>query len=194
MTSLPWRKPRKLTELHPGWGDIRRAQLLTTKWRSRDDRFDIEGVVILPPDWQPGKRLPTLLYMPGGPSMPRMGFMMDEPLYPFLVFAARGWAVFIPNCRGRGGFGMEMRYAIPRKADPMPGPFADSMAGVDDLIARGIADPDKLAFSGFSFGGRSRRTCSRIRRASRLAVSTKVSRTHFDWRCATWGVRSGASC
>ena len=153
MTSLPWRKPRKLTELHPGWGDIRRAQLLTTKWRSRDDRFDIEGVVILPPDWQPGKRLPTLLYMPGGPSMPRMGFMMDEPLYPFLVFAARGWAVFIPNCRGRGGFGMEMRYAIPRKADPMPGPFADSMAGVDDLIARGIADPDKLAFSGFSFGG-----------------------------------------
>jgi dipeptidyl aminopeptidase/acylaminoacyl peptidase len=69
------------------------------------------------------------------------------------VFAARGWAVFIPSCRGRGGFGMDLRYAIPRDTDPMPGPFGDSMAGVDDLIARGIADPDKLAFSGFSFGG-----------------------------------------
>ena len=153
VTSLPWRKPRKLTELHLGWSDILRAQVLTTKWRSRDDRFDIEGVVILPPDWRPGERLPTLLYMPGGPSMPRMGFMMDELVFPFLVFAARGWAVFIPSCRGRGGFGMAMRDAIPRYADPMPGPFADTMAGVDDLIARGIADPDKLAFSGFSFGG-----------------------------------------
>jgi dipeptidyl aminopeptidase/acylaminoacyl peptidase len=153
VTSLPWREPRKLTELHPGWGDMRRAQVLTTKWRSRDDRFDIEGVVILPPDARPGERLPTLLYIPGGPSMPRMGFMMDEPFYPFLVFAARGYAVFIPSCRGRGGFGVEMRDAIPRNSDAMPGPFADVMAGIDDLIARGFADSDKLAFSGFSFGG-----------------------------------------
>jgi len=153
MTSLPWHAPRKLTNLHPGWSDIRRAQVRTTKWRSRDNRFDIEGVVILPPDWRPGKRLPTLLYIPGGPSMPRMGFMMDEPFFPFLVFAARGWAVFIPSSRGRNGFGMEMWYAISRDADPMPGPFADVMSGVDDLIARGIADPDKLAFSGLSYGG-----------------------------------------
>lgn len=56
VTSLPWHSPRKLTDLHPGWSDIRRAQVRTTKWRSRDDRFDIEGVVILPPDWRPGER------------------------------------------------------------------------------------------------------------------------------------------
>ncbi|MFT3790423.1 MAG: prolyl oligopeptidase family serine peptidase [Rudaea sp.] len=153
VTSLPWREPRKLTELHPDWNDIRRTQVLTTKWRSRDNRFDVEGVVILPANARPGERHPTLLYMPGGPSMPRMGFMMDEPLYPFLVFAARGYAVFIPSSRGRGGFGKEFRDAMPRNSDVMPGPFADVMAGIDNLIARGIADPNKLAFSGFSYGG-----------------------------------------
>lgn len=153
VVSLPWREPRNLSNLHSQWSEVRSAQVQTTKWRSKDDRFDIEGVVILPPDYQPGKRYPTLVYMPGGPSMPRMGFVMDEAIYPFLVFAARGYAVFVPSCRGRGGFGTQLREAIPRHSDFMPGPFNDVMAGVDDLIARGIADPDRLAFSGFSFGG-----------------------------------------
>jgi dipeptidyl aminopeptidase/acylaminoacyl peptidase len=153
VVSLPWRESRNLSNLHPAWSEIRHAGVQTTKWRSKDDRFDIEGVVILPPDYRPGVRYPTLVYMPGGPSMPRMGFVMDEAIYPFLVFAARGYVVFVPNNRGRGGFGSELREAIPRYSDFMPGPFSDVMGGVDDLIARGIADPQRLAFSGFSFGG-----------------------------------------
>jgi dipeptidyl aminopeptidase/acylaminoacyl peptidase len=152
VADLPWNAPRRLTTLHPGWDEIKPAQVETVSWKSQDGRFDVQGVVIRPPDYQPGRRYPTIVFLAGGPSMVRMGFMLDEPIYPHLVWAARGYVVFAPNNRGRGGFGVDFRQAMPDNADFMPGPYADVTAGIDHLIARGIADPERLAITGFSFG------------------------------------------
>ena len=152
VADLPWSTPRRVTALHPTWDAIKAARVETVSWKSRDGRFDVQGVVIKPPDYQPGRRYPTIVFLAGGPSMVRMGFMLDEPIYPHLVWAARGYVVFAPNSRGRGGFGSEFRQSMPDNADFMPGPYADVEAGIDHLIARGIADPDRLGISGFSFG------------------------------------------
>ena len=152
VVDLPWRAPRRLSVLHAEWPAIKSAQVEKVSWKSQDGRFDVQGVVIKPPDYQPGRRYPTIVFLAGGPSMVRMGFMLDEPIYPHLVWAARGYVVFAPNSRGRGGFGFDFRQAMPDNSDFMPGPYADVTAGIDHLIARGLADPDRLGITGFSFG------------------------------------------
>src|SRR5260370_33212353 len=67
------------------------------------------------------------------------------------LLAARGYAVFYPNIRGSSGYGQ--KFIEMNRGDWGGGDYRDVMAGVDDLIARGIADPEKLAIGGWSYGG-----------------------------------------
>jgi dipeptidyl aminopeptidase/acylaminoacyl peptidase len=57
----------------------------------------------------------------------------------------------LPNPRGSGGYGTEFAKSIINNWGK--GPFSDIMAGVDCLIKRGIADPERLAIGGWSYGG-----------------------------------------
>ena len=65
--------------------------------------------------------------------------------------AERGYAVLRPNPRGSSGYGREFRFA--NYGDWGVGDFQDIMSGVDDLIERGIADPERLGIVGWSYGG-----------------------------------------
>ena len=67
------------------------------------------------------------------------------------LLAARGYAVLYPNVRGSTGYGH--RFLEMNRGDWGGGDFKDVMAGVDALIARGIADPDRLGIGGWSYGG-----------------------------------------
>jgi dipeptidyl aminopeptidase/acylaminoacyl peptidase len=67
------------------------------------------------------------------------------------VWANQGWAVFYPNPRGSTNYGEKFLKA--NVADWGGADFADIDTGVDALIARGIADKDKLAHIGWSYGG-----------------------------------------
>ena len=71
--------------------------------------------------------------------------------YPIACFAADGYAVLRPNVRGSSGYGREFRYANLR--DWGGGDFRDAMAGIDDLVQRGVADPARLGVMGWSYGG-----------------------------------------
>jgi dipeptidyl aminopeptidase/acylaminoacyl peptidase len=93
---------------------------------------------------QPG---PAVILVHGGPT----GRWSDafEPWGQLL--AARGYAVLYPNVRGSTGYGhhfLEMN-----RADWGGGDFKDVMAGADWLVARGIADPNRLGIGGWSYGG-----------------------------------------
>ena len=57
----------------------------------------------------------------------------------------------MPNPRGSGGYGGAFRAANLR--DWGGKDYQDIMAGVDDLIARGIVDPNRMAVCGWSYGG-----------------------------------------
>ncbi len=59
--------------------------------------------------------------------------------------------MFYPNIRGSSGYGQ--KFIEMNRGDWGGGDYRDVMAGVDDLIAKGIADPDKLAIGGWSYGG-----------------------------------------
>jgi dipeptidyl aminopeptidase/acylaminoacyl peptidase len=67
------------------------------------------------------------------------------------LLVARGYAVMYPNIRGSIGYGQ--KFVEMNRADWGGGDFKDVMEGVDDLIAKGLADPDRLGIAGWSYGG-----------------------------------------
>jgi len=111
------------------------------------DGTRIEGFVILPAGYVERLRYPAVLAIHGGPqSQYDYSFQFEAQLY-----AANDYVVILPNPRGSTGYGQAFCLAI---WQDWGGPdFEDVMAAVDDAVARGWADADRLAVSGWSYGG-----------------------------------------
>jgi dipeptidyl aminopeptidase/acylaminoacyl peptidase len=141
---------RRLTTTNPqiealALGD---SELIT--WKSSDG-MEAEGVLLKPVGYQAGRRYPTLVVAHGGPSGVTLNNFRIGGLEGGQVWAGQGWAVFYPNPRGSSNYGE--RFLRANIADWGGGDYKDIMTGVDALVARGIADPDKLAHIGWSYGG-----------------------------------------
>jgi dipeptidyl aminopeptidase/acylaminoacyl peptidase len=150
-------QPKRLTVTNPQLKDIALGRVEPLRWKSFDGKT-IEGLLIKPVGYEAGKRYPLLTYVHGGPALQFMhGFTVYPPgrpqasRYPVHVLAGQGYAVFCPNPRGSAGYGLKFRQANVK--DWGGGDYRDIMAGVDHLIAQGIADPDRLGIMGWSYGG-----------------------------------------
>lgn len=138
------------TRMNPQLAEILLGQAKTWRWKSADGR-EIEGVLYLPPDYAAGKRVPLIVQAHGGPSgVYTLSFPGSWGSYAH-CYAGRGWAILQPNFRGSSNYGEAFLRLNVR--DWGRGDFQDIMSGVDDLVARGIADPDRMAFHGWSYGG-----------------------------------------
>jgi len=94
-----------------------------------------------------GKPQPVLVMIHGGPAGSwRNRF---DPLTQ--LFVTRGYTVMAPNIRGSVGYGQ--KFVASNRGDWGGGDYKDVMAGVDDLIQRGIADPNRIGIGGWSYGG-----------------------------------------
>jgi dipeptidyl aminopeptidase/acylaminoacyl peptidase len=102
---------------------------------------------VKPLDYVEGQRYPTILRVHGGPVYQ----YSHEFMYDWQVYAANGYAVLAINPRGSSGRGFDFAKAI--YADWGSVDADDILAGVDHLVARGIADPDRLGIGGWSYGG-----------------------------------------
>jgi dipeptidyl aminopeptidase/acylaminoacyl peptidase len=121
------------------------------RWKSKDG-MEIEGLLTYPANYQPGKRYPLILNIHGGPTgVFGETFIGRGSVYPIAVFAARGYAVLRPNPRGSGGYGKAFRFA--NYNDWGGRDYEDDQTGVDRVIEMGLADPDRLAIMGWSYGG-----------------------------------------
>ncbi len=126
-----------------------RKQLVT--WKGADG-WDMEGFLVLPPRYVKGRRVPLLLNVHGGPAGTHANtFTPGSKVYGWPLFLQRGWAILFPNPRGSGGYGEKFRAANLR--DWGGKDYEDLMKGVDAMIVRGIADPQRLAVCGWSYGG-----------------------------------------
>jgi dipeptidyl aminopeptidase/acylaminoacyl peptidase len=142
--------PVKLTDLNPQAKDFALGASEVVTWKSRDG-LEVEGVLLKPVGYDPAKRYPLLVVAHGGPAGAHLDNYRVGGLEGGQLWAGMGWAVFYPNPRGSSNYGEKFLRA--NVADWGGGDFADIDSGVDALVARGIADPDKLAHIGWSYGG-----------------------------------------
>jgi dipeptidyl aminopeptidase/acylaminoacyl peptidase len=144
--------PVRLTEFNAGLDALELGRVETLTWKTVDakgkpDGMEADGVLTYPPDYVAGKKYPLVLYVHGGPTAAsHNAFSVSSQL-----FAAQGWLVFEPNYRGSDNLGN--RYQASIYNDAGAGPGRDVMAGVALIKSRGIVDEDRVAVSGWSYGG-----------------------------------------
>jgi dipeptidyl aminopeptidase/acylaminoacyl peptidase len=148
--------PRQITHLNDSWKEYALVQPEFYNYKSFDGT-EIEAALLKPrvsPSANaeigvPGRKakLPLITLIHGGPT----GRWADSIETWGQLLAAHGYAVFYPNIRGSVGYGQ--KFVEANRGDWGGGDFKDVMAGVDDLVKREIADPERLGIGGWSYGG-----------------------------------------
>jgi acylaminoacyl-peptidase len=136
------------------------------------DNRKIQGWVITPPGFTPGKKYPLILEIHGGPfSNYGDRFDLEKQIY-----AARGYVVLYINPRGSTSYGEEFGNLIHHA---YPGDdFYDLNSAVDAVIAKGYVDPDNVFVTGGSGGGVL--TCWMIGRTTRFKAAASLYPV-IDW-------------
>ena len=111
------------------------------------DGSEVHGLLVKPPDYEPGRKYPTLLRIHGGPNG------QDSHAFSFerQMFAANGYVVVNVNYRGSSGRGEKYQTAI--AADWGNKEVLDLLAAMDYVVGIGLADPNLLGVGGWSYGG-----------------------------------------
>ena len=135
-------EPRRLTRLNADIFD-ELTMIEPVERRSTVDGRSIQGWFIP----AGGRNSPLVTEIHGGPHTLYGWSLMWE----FQILAAAGIGVFYCNPRGSEGYGQDFNDANHR--DWGPGPMRDVLAGVDALVAEGVADPERLGVTGGSYGG-----------------------------------------
>jgi dipeptidyl aminopeptidase/acylaminoacyl peptidase len=118
-------------------------------WKGADG-VTVEGILTYPADYQSGTKYPLVVMTHGGPQAADK-FGIGSAAYEIQVLAGKGYAVLQPNYRGSTGYGDAfLRDMI---GHYFQNAHLDVMSGVDEVIKRGIADPDRMVKMGWSAGG-----------------------------------------
>jgi dipeptidyl aminopeptidase/acylaminoacyl peptidase len=139
---------RRLTNFNAKlWSDLDLARVERLPYKSTDG-WDIDGFLVKPVGWQPGKKYPLVLSVHGGPA----GKYGVDWYQEFQVYAAKGWAVFFANPRGSTGYGEKFERGIVNNWGGMD--YQDVMAGLDAALKQSPwIDRDRLGVTGGSYGG-----------------------------------------
>ena len=141
----PGSSPKKLTHFNEELSSIHFGKQETVSWKS--DEFTPNGILTFPPDFDPAKKYPLVLEIHGGPrSASKESFNASVQLK-----AARGYIVFQPNYRGNDNMGYRFSEAINGQVGEGSG--RDVMTGLAALKKRSYIDSNKIAVTGWSWGG-----------------------------------------
>ena len=113
------------------------------------DGKNMHAWVIYPPDFDPNKKYPTLLYCQGGPQSIVSQFYSFR--WNFQLMASQGYIVIAPNRRGLPGFGVEWNAQI--SGDWGGQPMRDYLSAIDDIAKEPYVDKERLGAVGASYGG-----------------------------------------
>ncbi|HEX9893111.1 MAG TPA: S9 family peptidase [Gemmatimonadales bacterium] len=166
--------PRRLTDLNAELAARELGRVETITWDGPDG-FKENGVLIYPPGFTAGRKYPLVLSIHGGP----MGTSTEGWSATSQLFAAQGWIVFLPNYRGSNNQGDAFQRAVINDAGDGPG--RDVMAGVKAVKALGIVDDQRVAVSGWSYGGYMTAWLTAQYQGWRAAVAGAAVTDWFDW-------------
>jgi dipeptidyl aminopeptidase/acylaminoacyl peptidase len=142
------------------------------------DGNEVHGLLVKPPDYEPGRKYPTLLRIHGGPNAQESHAFSFERQ----IFAANGYVVVNVNYRGSSGRGEKYQTVI--AADWGNKEVLDLLAAMDYVVSIGLADPNRLGVGGWSYGGIL--TDAVIARDHRFKAATSGAGTAFP--IALYGV------
>ncbi|WP_229707657.1 S9 family peptidase [Sphingobacterium alkalisoli] len=129
------------------------AQIAPTKVEGRftkaSDGQDLFSWVIYPPDFDPTKKYPTLLYCQGGPQAATTQSYSFR--WNFQLMASQGYIVIAPNRRGMPGWGVKWNEDISKDWGGQS--IRDYLSAIDDLAKESYIDRDRIGAVGASYGG-----------------------------------------
>ncbi len=139
----------QITFLNKGIYDYIKMGKTEEKYIKTSDDQDLQMWVIYPPDFDPGKEYPTLLYCKGGPQ----GALSQSWSYRwnYQMMAAKGYIVVAPNRRGDSGFGQAWKEQI--SGDYGGANMRDYLDAIDAMTLETYVDIDRLGAVGASYGG-----------------------------------------
>ncbi len=142
-------KFRRVTNVNPQVDGWKLPQLSVVSWKGAGGQA-VEGILELPPDYKKGEKVPLVVEIHGGPTTATY-FRLQYWIYGRTLLPAQGYAVLCPNYRGSTGYGDKFTTDLIGRENDLD--VEDILKGVDAMVERGIADPDRLAVSGWSNGG-----------------------------------------
>ena len=139
----------QLTDVNKAVYDKIQIGKIEKRWvKTTDDKKELVWV-IYPPNFDPNKKYPALLYCQGGPQSAVSQFFSYR--WNFQLMAANGYIIIAPNRRGLPGFGQEWNDAI--SMDWGGQAMADYLAAVDELKKEPFIDEKRIGAVGASYGG-----------------------------------------
>ena len=140
----------QITDVNPQVATWKLPQISIVKWKgARGD--DVEGILELPPDYKPGDGpLPMVVELHGGPTAATY-YRLRFWIYGRTLLAAKGFALLSPNYRGSTGYGDDFMTDLVGHENDIE--IEDILTGIDAMVERGIADPERLGVMGWSNGG-----------------------------------------
>lgn len=138
----PGNSPQRLTTINPLFDKISMGSSQSIEWRSSDGDT-LRGILLLPANYQPGKRYPLIVNVYGGLNLSdRLNYFGHDPamVANMQFLATRGYAVFLPDTTLRTG-------------TPMLDLAKTVLPGVNKTIDMGVTDPNRLGIMGGSYGG-----------------------------------------
>ena len=129
--------------LSPSWGEIK-----SLHWSS--DGMKIQGWLVYPKDYDPGRRYPMIVVAHGGPAG-TVNPGWPDVFFNTLELSAHGYFVLNPN--PRGSFGQGEKFTEANIKDFGYGDFRDILAGVDEVVRTLPVDNDRIGITGWSYGG-----------------------------------------
>ena len=142
VTNRQFQEQRRLSHLNPQFDEHALGTARLVHWLG-DDGQSLQGALLLPAQYKEGDRYPLVVWVYGGVALSnnldRFGLAYSGP-FNMQLLAAHGYAVLLPDAPQRLG-------------TPMLDLAKTVLPGVNRLVELGIADPDRMALAGHSYGG-----------------------------------------
>ena len=146
-SDLSFASIERITNQNAWLADYALGATEVVRWKSSKDGLEIDGILTKPVDFDGAHKVPFLLNPHGGPTgASLLTFNSNEQ-----IMAANGYMVLEPNFRGSTGRGE--KFAMANQNDWGNGDYKDDMSGVQAMVDKGWADPDRLGAFGWSYGG-----------------------------------------
>ena len=140
---------RPITSVNRAIFDRLKLGRVEERWLTTTDGKQMLVWVVFPPEFDPQKKYPAVLYCEGGPQSPVTQFWSYR--WNIQTLAAAGYIYVLPNRRGMPGFGPEWNEAI--SGDYGGQCMRDYLTAIDSIAAEPYVDAERLGCVGASFGG-----------------------------------------